>query len=298
MATTAPAYMLLVEEATLLDSEVTLYKVMAYEGTTMSNITLALKKFWRKFIEWLTKWLSNIGKFIVGVPKFFGSIWRGVRDLKTRVRSQRRTVLSVFHLGDKLAKKYHDLFSSVSNAYEEGQPDDPESFDRYYDEMKSEIEYLNNTASRINEATSEADIIELSEFAIESTLSDGENPTVNEVKVGTSKYVESLQDILHSTRKSQESVRREAENASKNVDRDDPEEQSNHQTFLSKICALFSLIASGIMSALRAFGRLIINVITGNGFTTADDTKVVGDERGVIMSTNKSDFTWDIGGAV
>lgn len=299
MSATLPAYMILANEACDLDNEVALYKIMAFEGTTMSNIKAAIKKYWRKFIDWLMKWLSNIGRIITGIPRFLSSIWNSVRDRHTKIKGSQESANKVITILGKLARRCMSLFKTVDNAYEEGyNSEDDTDFDSFYERTSQAIDNLSDEIAKLSNVSNDKDLNNIAMFAFEAynnAPNDDNGMTVDEFRNSTNDYLRNLTDTLNSAKHSQESVRREAQVTSKTVDDDEPEDQTGHQKFLSRICALFSKISAAIVAGIKACGRLIMNIITGRGFTTAADNEVKDSGIGQY-EYDAGDFTFDIGG--
>lgn len=296
MSATLPAYMILANEACDLDNEVALYKIMAFEGTTMSNIKDAIKKYWKKFIDWLIRWISNIGKFVTGIPRFLNSIWNSVKDRHTKIRGSNKAAGKVITIISKFANRCMSLFKTVDNAYEEGYSyDDSSDFDSFYERTGQAIDNLSDEITKISSISNEKDLDTVAMFAFEAygNQNNDDNMTVEEFKNSTNGYLKNIVDVLNNTKRSQESVRREAQVTSKTVDDDEPEDQTGHQKFLSRICALFSKISAVIVAGIKTFGRLIMNIITGRGFTTTADSEVKDSGMGQY---DASDFEFDIGG--
>lgn len=297
MSATLPAYMILANEACDLDNEVALYKIMAFEGTTMSNIKDAIKKYWKKFIDWLIRWISNIGKFITGIPRFLGSIWNSVKDRHVQIKGSRKSADKVITILGKFARRCMSLFRTVDNAYEEGyNSEDDTDFDSFYERTTQAVDNLSDEIAKLSNVSNEKDLDTVAMFAFEFYYGEPNSDngmTIEEFRNGTKGHLKNLVDTLNDTKRSQESVRREAQVTSKTVDDDEPEDQTGHQKFLSRICALFSKISAVIVAGIKTFGRLIMNIITGRGFTTTADSEVKDSGMGQY---DASDFEFDIGG--
>lgn len=281
---------ILVNEAIELHGYASLYSIMGNEGFGDLSFVKKVKYWWKKFIDWLQKWITIVGNAIYESGKSIKKFWVGLADRKIKVKSSKSIIYIAKTKLEKIVSNLERNFYMIKERKEH--PEDFTNTDSNIDYLSSSVK---NTIDNVSNFSTIDDEDNLNKFIVmESSMDEMDASFLKSIFDNT---FGRLINLLKSARSLQGDIKRDSEYASRTVDTDNLEETTKKQSLFSKLAGLTNTIITGILNAFKMVGSTIMKLITG-AYEHIKGYKITETENSDINSPTITldDVEMDVGG--